>query len=152
MRTYILQNVHLKKVCLLLRKLGTTEHTKFINYILLQKVSKLAFTKAGELYSWNSPVQRHLFHKRWRCLNLTRKEEEDYSTFASEVNNHCDDFRIVELSADNFKYLIFILGLVSTKDAEIRQRILNKLENELNITLQQIAEDCQKVHKHKAGF
>ena len=29
------------------------------------------------------------------------------------------------------------------KNAEIRHRILNKLENEPNITLQQIAEDCQ---------
>ena len=35
-------------------------------------------------------------------------------------------------------------GLVSTKVEEIRHRILNKLENEPNITLQQIAEDCQR--------
>ena len=35
-------------------------------------------------------------------------------------------------------------GLVSTKDVEIRRRILNKLENEPNITLQQIADDCQR--------
>ena len=34
-------------------------------------------------------------------------------------------------------------GLVSTKDAEIRRRIQNKLEKEPNITLQKIAEDCQ---------
>ena len=32
---------------------------------------------------------------------------------------------------------------ISTKDAEIRRRILNKLENEPNTTLQLIAEDCQ---------
>ena len=60
------------------------------------------------------------------------------------VNKHCDDFKLAELCADNFKYLIFVQGLVSTKDAEIRQTILNKLENEPNITQQQIAEDCQK--------
>ena len=50
----------------------------------------------------------------------------------------------MELSADNFKCSIFVQGLVSTKDAEIRRRILNKLENEPNITLQQIAENCQR--------
>ena len=83
-----------------------------------------------------------LFHKR--CLNLTRKEEEDYTTFAAVVNKHCNDFRHAELSADNFKCLIFAQGLVSTKDTKIRLRILNKLENESNITLQQIAEDCQR--------
>ena len=40
--------------------------------------------------------------------------------------------------------MIFVQGLVSTKDAEIRRRILNKLEYEPNITLQQIADDCQR--------
>ena len=49
----------------------------------------------------------------------------------------------MELSADNFKCLIFVQGLVSTKYTKISQRILNKLKNGPNITLQQIAEDCQ---------
>ena len=79
-------------------------------------------------------------------------EGEDYTIFASEVNKHCDDFRLAELSADDFKCLIFMRGLVSTKDAEIRRRILNRLENDPNITLQLIAEDYQKVRKRKAGF
>ena len=48
------------------------------------------------------------------------------------------------LSANNFKSLIFVQGLLSARDAEIRRRLLNKLENEPNITLQQIAEDCQR--------
>ena len=39
---------------------------------------------------------------------------------------------------------MFVQELVATKDGEIRCRILNKLEIEPNITLQQIAEDCQK--------
>ena len=43
-------------------------------------------------------------------------------------------FKMVELSFDNFKCLIFVQGLVFTKDAEIRRRILNKLENEPNLT------------------
>ena len=51
---------------------------------------------------------------------------------------------MAELSADNFKCLIFAQGLVSAKEAEIRQRILNKLLNEPNTTLQQIAEYCQQ--------
>ena len=77
-------------------------------------------------------------------MNLTRNEEDDYITFASIVNKHCDDFKLSELSANNFKSLIFVQGLISAKDAEIRRRVLNKLENEPNTTLQQIAEDCQR--------
>ena len=40
--------------------------------------------------------------------------------------------------------LDFVQRLVSTKDAKIRHRILNKLENEPNVTLQQIEEDFQR--------
>merc|ERR1711867_352444 len=85
-----------------------------------------------------------LFHKRWKCMNLTRNEEDDFITYASIVNKHCDDFKLAELSADNFKSLVFTQGLISAKDVEIRRRVLNKLENEPNLTLQQIAEDCQR--------
>ena len=53
--------------------------------------------------------------------------------------------RLAELSAGNFKCLICVEGLVSTKDAELRRRILNNLDNEPNITLQQIAKDCGRL-------
>ena len=76
-----------------------------------------------------------LFHKIWKCVNLTREDSEDYTTFTSIVNKHCDDFKLSELSANNFKCLIFVQGLVSNKDAEIRQRVLNKLKNEPNLML-----------------
>ena len=49
------------------------------------------------------------------------------------------------MSADNFKVLTFIQGLVSTKDAELRLRALNRLEKEPNITFQQLAEECQRI-------
>ena len=60
------------------------------------------------------------------------------------MNKHCDDFKLSELRANNFKCLIFIQGLVSAKDTEIRCRVLNKLKNEPNLTLQLIVEDCQR--------
>ena len=110
------------KKFVLLRKIGVTELTKFINYVLPRKASE-----SVELLMEVFRSKTSLFHKRWRYLNLTRKEGEDYTTFASEVNKHCDNFRLAELSANNFKCLIFVQGLVSTKDAEIRRRILNKL-------------------------
>ena len=45
-----------------------------------------------------------------------------------------------------FKTLLLILASFvdtkSTEDAKIRRRVLNKLENESNLTLQNLAEDC----------
>ena len=61
-------------------------------------------------------------------MNLTRKDSEDGTTFVSVVNKNCDDFKLSELSANNFKCLIFVQGLVSAKGAEIRRRVQNKLE------------------------
>ena len=109
-----------------------------------RKTSELTFTEAVELLLELCSPKTYLFHKRWGCLNLTRKERDDYTTFAPIVNKHCEDFRLAELSADNFKCVIFKQGLISTKDAKIRRRILNKLENEPNLTPQQVPEDCQR--------
>ena len=80
-----------------------------------------------------------LFHKRWRCRNLTKRDSDDYLGFASVVKKKCDDFQQGESSGDDFKYLIFAQGLVSAKDAEIRRRVLSKLEKEPDLTLQKLA-------------
>ena len=77
-------------------------------------------------------------------MNLTRKDDEDYTTFVSVVIKHCDGFKLSELSANNFECLIFVQGLESNKDVEIRRRVLNILENEPYLMLQQFAEDCQR--------
>ena len=66
-------------------------------------------------------------------------------TFAATVNKHCNDSKLADLTADDFKCLIFAHGLVSAENAEIRRRVLTKLENEQGLTLKKLAEDCQSV-------
>ena len=105
-----------KKVRLLLRKLGTVEHYKFVDYILPKKPGEHGFLETVELLSELFSSKTFLFHKRWKCLNLTKSDSDDYLGFASVVNKICDDFKLGELSADNFKCLIFAQGLVSAKD------------------------------------
>ena len=79
-------NWSVSKTILPLRKLGTTEPSKFINYILLRKASEFTFAESVELLVELFTQKISLFHKTWKCLNLTRKEGEDDLTFASEVN------------------------------------------------------------------
>ena len=109
-----------KKVRLLLRKLGTTEYSKFVDYILPKKTSELEFSEAVKLLSDLFSPNLTLFHKRWKCFNLSKLYDEDYLTFASIVNKHYDGFHLAELSADDFKCLIFAPVLVSAKNSEIR--------------------------------
>ena len=63
------------------------------------------------------------------------KHSQDLLTFAASVNKLCNDFKLAELTADDFKCLIFAQGLVSAEDTEVRVRVLTKLENEQGLTL-----------------
>ena len=61
------------------------------------------------------------------------------------MNKLCNDFKLAELTADDFKCLILAQGLVSAEYAEVRRRVLTKLENEQGLTLQNFAEDRQRI-------
>ena len=134
-----------KKVWPFLQKLGTVEHNKFVDYILPKRTYKVGFLKTVKLLSELFSSKTSLFHKRWKYLNLTKRDRDDYLGFAAVANKNCDDFKLGELSANNFKCPIFARGLVLAKDAEIRRRVLSKLQNELDLTLQKLAEDCQRI-------
>ena len=62
-----------KKVRLLLSKLGAAEHNKFGDYNLPQKTSDLTSTETIKLITELFSPKTSLFHKRWKCLNLTKK-------------------------------------------------------------------------------
>ena len=72
-----------------------------------KKNCELGFLKTVKLLSELFSFKMSLFQKRWKCLNLTKRDSDDYLGFASVVNKNCDDFKLGELSADNFKCLIF---------------------------------------------
>ena len=134
-----------KKVRLLLRKLGTTEHNRFVDFILPKKTTDLDFSETikhlSELFGPNTTF----FRKCWKYLITVKDNQQDFLTFAASVNKLCKDFKLAELTADDFKCLIFAQGLVSAENAEVRRRVLTKLENKQGLTLQKLAEDCQRV-------
>ena len=115
-----------KKVRLLLRKLCTTEHSRFVDFILKKNTKKmyLEFSEAIKLLSDLFGPNTSLFHKRWKCLNIFKDDQQDYLTFAATVSKHCNDFKLADLTADDFKSLIFAQSLVSVEDTEIRRRVL----------------------------
>ena len=87
-----------KKFAYCSKKMGTTEHSKKWGPPNIAKTSDLTFPEAVKLLAELFSPKTSLFHKKWKCLNLTQKSSEDYSTFASIVNKHCDDFKLAELS------------------------------------------------------
>ncbi|RTG86634.1 uncharacterized protein DC041_0005630 [Schistosoma bovis] len=66
-------------------------------------------------------------------------------TYASIVNRECERFLLQEMSADQFKCIIFVCELQSAVDAVIRTWILARIEQNHNISLQSISEECQRL-------
>ena len=142
-RVDLVENDDAWKVRLLLRKLGTTEHTKYTNFILPKNARDCSFDETVQCLSKIFGEQSSLFNKRYQCLQLTKNAGDDYVTYASIVNRECEKFDYKSLTADQFKCLIFVCGLQSSSDAEIRTRLLSKLEQDPQMTLQNITNECQ---------
>ena len=87
----------------------------------------------------------------WQCLNLIKKDTGDYTTFASVRNREYEKFKLSELTPDMFKCLIFVQVLTAPKDANIKSRLLSKLEQDSKMTLQNITEECQPIINLRHG-
>nr|VZI51040.1 unnamed protein product [Spirometra erinaceieuropaei] len=131
------------KVRLLLRKLGPAEHERYANFILPKNPREVAFKDTIETLSQIFGEQSSLFNTRFQCLQLCKRDSDDFITYAGIVNRECGRFQLGSLTEDQFKCLIFICGLQSAKDADIRTRLLSKVQQSNSITLQELAAECQ---------
>ena len=82
------------------------------------------------------------FYFRYNCFNLRKQEDQYFVGFAGNVNQQCERFNLKDLSIDMLKCLVFVLGLTANRDKDIRWRIFNKMEQDPDITLQKITEEC----------
>nr|VZI25731.1 unnamed protein product [Spirometra erinaceieuropaei] len=131
------------KVRLLLRKLGPAEHERYANFILPKNPREVAFKDTVHTLSQIFGEQSSLFNTRFQCLQLCKRDSGDFITYAGIVNRECWRFQLGSLSEDQFKCLIFICGLQSPKDADIRTRLLSKVQQNNSTTLQELAAECQ---------
>ena len=100
-----------KKVRLLLGKFGAAVYDKYVNFILLSPPGEVTFRETTQILRKIFGEQSSLFNTCWQCHNLTKKDYEDYTTFASTVNICCKKLQLNEITPDMFKCLIFIQGL-----------------------------------------
>nr|VZI44221.1 unnamed protein product [Spirometra erinaceieuropaei] len=131
------------KVRLLLRKLGAAEHERYANFILPKNPREVAFKDTVETLSQIFGEQSSLFNTRFQYLQLCKRDSDDFITYAGIVNRECGRFQFGSLTEDQFKCLIFICGLQSPKDADIRTRLLSKVQQNNSTTLQELAAECQ---------
>ncbi|MFH4976831.1 hypothetical protein AB6A40_003540 [Gnathostoma spinigerum] len=133
------------KVRLLLRKLSTSAHEKYTNFILPKQPRDFSFNETVMTLKDMFSRQTSLFNTRYQCLKLSKCDSHDYVTYAGIVNRECDRFELGTLTDDQFKCLIFVCGLQSPRDSDIRLRLLNKIETEKDVTIKSLSDECKRL-------
>ncbi|XP_065095462.1 uncharacterized protein K02A2.6-like [Ochlerotatus camptorhynchus] len=82
-------------------------------------------------------------HERYNSFIL--EDSDDYLAYSCKVNKACVDFKLSELTEEQFKCLIYVCGLKGKQDAEIRMRLINKFNEAVDLTLQQVVEQCNSL-------
>ena len=140
-------------VRLLLRKLDTVAHSRYCNYILPKLPGDFKFDETVATLRKIFGSHTSVFHKRFQCLQLTKSESEDVITYGGKVNRACEDFEFSKVKIDQFKCLIFVCGLKSPRYADIRARLLSRIEAETAdnpVTLQTLIDEFQRLVNLKA--
>ncbi|XP_055613944.1 uncharacterized protein K02A2.6-like [Uranotaenia lowii] len=133
------------KVRLLLRKMGSAEHERYVNFILPKLPKEYQFDETVRKLGILFGAAESLISKRYRCLQTTKKSTEDYVSFSCRVNKNAVDFELSKLTEEQFKCLLFVCGLKAECDAEVRTRLLAKIEDRDDVTLEQLSKDCQRL-------
>ncbi|XP_039453069.1 uncharacterized protein K02A2.6-like [Culex pipiens pallens] len=116
------------RVRLLLRKLSTPVHEKYTNTVLPNHPRDFTLAQTVAKLKKLFGRQKSVFHARYQCLQYAKNDADDFTTYAATVNKHCEAFQLSKLSSDQFKALRFVCGLQSPRDADIRARLISKLE------------------------
>lgn len=88
------------KVRLLLRKLDTPSHSRYVNYILPKLPKDVDLASTVETLSKIFGVQTSIFNKRYHCLQLVKSEADDIITYGGKVNRACEDFDFKNMKID----------------------------------------------------
>lgn len=133
------------KIRLLLRKLDTSAHTRYTNFVLPKKPKELDFKETVEKLQAIFGKQESAVSVRYKCLQTSKHSLDDFVKYAGIVNANCEKFNMRSLTTEQFKCLIFVIGLRDPSYAEIRVRLLSKLETDANLTLEKLLEECHKL-------
>lgn len=133
------------RVRMLLHRLHTANHEKYLSLILPKNPREFSFDDTVKKLKEIFGPQKSLFNMRYECLQQQKKGTEDFVSYAGRINRHCESFNLTDISADQFKCLIFISGLRSPNDADIRTRLLSKIDKENTMTLEKLITECHQL-------
>ncbi|VUZ48827.1 unnamed protein product [Hymenolepis diminuta] len=115
------------RITMLLRKFSKNDHDLYLAYLLPLSPKDFTYEETIE--------------KRFKCLDLAIREGEDIHMYAATVNRMCNAFSYGSLKEDQFRCLLFIQGLRSPCNAEIRLKLLSLLDKNPDIMVHHLADE-----------
>ncbi|EYB84011.1 hypothetical protein Y032_0324g2526 [Ancylostoma ceylanicum] len=118
------------RVRLLCEKLDSNTFEKYQRHVLPKEVTSIGFEETVATLKQLFDVKTYEFTLRYQCLKLEKSDAEDYLVYTGRVNEFCERAMIHELDCDGINCLLWIFGLKSQREAEIRQRLIAVLDRE----------------------
>lgn len=112
---------------LVVHRLDAVAHKRYSDYILPAVPKDKSFKETVTILTGLFKRAESQFCLRWKCLQVEKKGTEDYTAYTARVNKLCEECKINQMTPDQFKCLIFILGLKNPNEADIGTRLHNKL-------------------------
>ncbi|EYC36161.1 hypothetical protein Y032_0928g3081, partial [Ancylostoma ceylanicum] len=135
------------RVRLLCEKLDSETFERYQRHVLPKEVTSIGFEETVATLKQLFDVKTSEFTLRYQGLNLEKSDAEDYLVYTGRVNEFCERARIRELDSDGIKCLLWIFGLKSQREAEIRQRLIAVLDREYKagrkLSLQELYRECE---------
>ncbi|XP_040169841.1 uncharacterized protein K02A2.6-like [Anopheles arabiensis] len=133
------------KLRLLLRKIGVTEHERYISSIMPKQPKDFDFKNTVEKLKKLFGDRESIVCKRFKCLQLVKEPHEEYGAYACRVNKKVVEAKLAGIAEEEIKCLLFVCGLKRDADADVRVRLLSKMEDNSEITLDQLTGEAQRL-------
>lgn len=113
---------------LMLQRFDAPAYRKYSDFILPLKPNERTLKDTVTTCTTLFARQESLFCSRWKCFQLTKSANEDFASYAANVNKMCELFDLKNLAVDDLKSLIFVLGLRDPSVHDIRTRLHNLMD------------------------
>lgn len=135
------------KIELILMKLDPSANSLYRQAIAPKAPGEFSFTDTITKLKSLFRKKVSLLRRRWNCLQMQRRPDEDIVAFGARVNKETEDFQLEKLTPEHFKVLIFILGMQDSHDRSIRTRLLNMQDKdkEEDVTLERMIVEAERI-------
>ncbi|KAI1706700.1 hypothetical protein DdX_12911 [Ditylenchus destructor] len=146
------------KARLLVQKLGSVEHHKFLDSIKPKEPKELSFeATVKQMQSLFAPAVSKVM-RQYQCFQVKQAAGEDKISFASKVNSLWESCFSTNVNLSTLKCVSFVAGLADSEcEAKMRcVRVLEMAETDNRVvTLDELKEECKKIdifNQSMAGF